>query len=71
MAKKAQRRKYFKTGGYSTAFTPAGGSGTGAKYLLSDIPKPLWRAFRDKVKANGQSVRATLLQFIADYLTRG
>jgi hypothetical protein len=54
--------------GYSKAFRPRGG--TGRRYLLDNIPVPLWVAVQEKAKREGVSVRALILTLLQDWLTR-
>lgn len=51
--------------GYSRAFTP--GTGVPGRYLLDQIPAPLWRAARAKAKRDGVSVRALLLGLLTTW----
>ena len=55
-----EKRKHFKSGGYSRAFThaPQGHK----RYLLDKIPAGLWTEFKAKCKREGVSVRAQILK---------
>lgn len=50
--------------GYSTANMRAPND-PGQRYLLGDIPSPLWRAFRRQCEREGVSVRAMLLDLVS------
>lgn len=60
------RRKYFKTGGYSTDFTPK--RGAGRRYLLDRIPADFWSQVRAKAKVEKVSIRGLVLRLLADWL---
>jgi hypothetical protein len=63
---KRPSKKYFKTGGYSTDFTPK--RGAGRRYLLDRIPADFWTAVRAKAKAEKTSLRALILRLLAEWL---
>jgi len=54
--------------GYSRAFRPHGDSGK--RYLLDQIPAGLWTDVRTKAKRQGLSLRALILQLLAEWLQR-
>lgn len=60
------RPKYFKTGGYSTEFTPQ--RGKGRRYLLDRIPAEFWQRVREKARAERTSLRALLLRLLTEWL---
>lgn len=53
--------------GYSTANTRAPND-PGQRYLLGDIPSPLWRQVRARCQRDGVSVRALLLELLGAYV---
>jgi hypothetical protein len=63
-----EKRKHFKSGGYSREFTPHGDSGK--RYLLDKIPAGLWADVKSKCKREGISIRALLLSLLRDWVSR-
>lgn len=66
MTKKA--KAYFKTGGYSTEFTPK--RGAGKSYALTRIPVDLWTAVRTKAKRQGVSLRGLILSLLKAWVEK-
>jgi hypothetical protein len=61
-----EKRKHFKSGGYSREFTP---NPQGHKrYLLDKIPVSLWRDVQAKCKRDGISIRALILRLLTDWI---
>jgi hypothetical protein len=52
--------------GYSREFEVA--AGTGARYLLDAIPKPLWHAVKAKARRERRSIRYIILTAFVAYL---
>jgi hypothetical protein len=62
------KRDYFKSGGYSTEFTPAPQGHK--RYLLDRIPVPFWREVQAEAKREKVSIRALILKLLTDWLER-
>lgn len=62
------KRDYFKTGGYSTKFTPSRRGHR--RYLLDRIPVAFWLDVRAKAKREKVSLRGLILQLLSDWLKR-
>lgn len=62
------KREHFKSGGYSTQFTPAPQGFR--RYLLDRIPVPFWLEVQAKAKREKVSIRALILGLLADWLKR-
>lgn len=60
------KRKYFKSGGYSRAFTPAPQGHK--RYLLDKIPVGFWKDVQAKAKREKVSLRALILGLLQDWL---
>lgn len=60
------KRDYFKTGGYSTDFTPSPQGHR--RYLLDRIPVSFWLEVRAKAKREKVSVRALILKLLKDWI---
>lgn len=60
------KRDYFKTGGYSTDFTPSPQGHR--RYLLDRIPVAFWLEVRAKAKREKVSVRALILGLLDQWL---
>ncbi len=60
------KREHFKSGGYSTKFTPAPQGFR--RYLLDRIPVPFWLEVQAKAKREKVSLRALILSLLDTWL---